>query len=155
MKDMAQFLRFILGGGWWTIWYGFFYLIVIFGNFVWFGEIYEWVKKGETGPGGGAIFMGLLSLGGIPVLLFSTLHLFLAFWRAADSKASLFVFGLVLIAALLFWMIAATARIAEAAYSGFITYYCCLMVFIFINLALLWVTRHESSLRTIIPFVSW
>jgi hypothetical protein len=75
-------------------------------------------KKGETGPGGGAIFMGLLSLGGIPVLLFSTLHLFLAFWRAADSKASLFVFGLVLIAALLFWMIAATARIAEAAYSG-------------------------------------
>jgi hypothetical protein len=153
MKVINLIFRFLLGGGWWTLWYGLFYLIVITGNFIFFNELYDWTKKGQTGPGGGAIFMSLVSMGGLPLLAFFCLHLLFAFFRSTNSVLYLIIFGLIVFVAILIWMIAGSASIAEARYTALVWYYIALFVFIFINLALLWISRQKSELGAIIPFL--
>jgi hypothetical protein len=142
----------MLGSGWWTLWYCFFYFIVITGNFAWFAELYDWTMKGEGGPAAEAVFIGLITLGGIPLLFFSFLHLILAFWRGADSGRFMIVFGLIFISLLIGWMVICPLCVASALFSGFVAYYVCLTVFFLVNLALLWVIRQRSSLRPFMPF---
>ncbi|MDO1448382.1 hypothetical protein Q0590_19050 [Rhodocytophaga aerolata] len=152
MKYASPLFRFLLGRGWWTLWYGFFYLIVITGNFMWFGELYDWTMKGESGPAAGAVFIGLLTLGGLPLLLFSLLHLILAFWRGTDSRKRILVFGLLFLFVQVVWMIICPLYIAEASFAGFIAYYTCFTVFLVVNLALLWVTHQKKSLSVFMPY---
>jgi hypothetical protein len=150
MKYVTPLFRFLLGSGWWTLWYGFFYMIVITGNFMWFGELYDWTIKGESGPAAGAVFIGLLTLGGLPLLFFSFLHLILAFWRGTDSKKFMLVFGLVFLCLLIVCMIVCPLYVAEASFAGFVAYYICFTVFLVVNLALLWVTRQKESLNVFV-----
>lgn len=154
MKELLLVFRFLLGGGWWTLWYGLFYLIVLAGNFLHFNELYGWTKKGESGPAAGGVFMVLIMFSGLPVLGFFIIHLLLAFFRSAHSFLFLLVFGLVVFVALLVWMIAGAASIAEARYTAFVWYYVALSVFVFINLALLWISRQRSELGSLIPFLA-
>jgi hypothetical protein len=146
--------RFLLGSGWWIFWYCFFYFIVITGNFVWFGELYDWTIQGESGPAAEAVFIGLIALGGIPLLLFSFFHWILAFWRGADSRRFMIVFGLIFLSLIVSWMVICPLYIADAIFSGFVTYYVCFTLFFMVNLALLWVIRQQTSLRPFIPFLS-
>jgi hypothetical protein len=153
MKEIQLIFRFLLGGGWWTVWYGLFYLIIIAGNFLQFNELYDWAKKGQSGPAGGGVFMVLIMFSGLPVVGFFIIHLLFAFFRSAHSFVFLLIFGLIILVALLIWMIAGAASIAEARYSAFVWYYVALFVFIFINLALLWISRQKSELGSFIPFL--
>jgi hypothetical protein len=150
MRYITQLFRFLLGSGWWRLWYCLFYFVVITGNFAWFGELYDWTLKGESGPAAEAVFIGLISLGGIPLLLFSLLHLILAFWRGADSRKFMTAFGLIFLSLLIGWMIICPLFVAEALFSAFVAYYVCFLIFFLMNLALLWVTQHRSSVK---PFL--
>ncbi len=152
MNYRNRLLRLLLGGGWWTLWYGLFYLIVITGNFVWFSELYEWTIKGESGPAALGILIGLISFGGLPLLLFSFIHFLLAWWRGADSHKFMILFGLTFILLLISWMIICPLCVADALFWGFVAYYACLLVFVFVNLALLWATRQRVSLKVFFSF---
>jgi hypothetical protein len=136
-----------------TLWYCFFYFIVLTGNFVWFSELYDWTLKGESGPGAEAVFIGMIALGGIPLLFFSVFHLVLAIWRGSDSRRFMAVFGLIFISLMIGWMVICPLCIAGALFSGFVAYYVLFMGFLLVNLALLKVIRQRSSLRLrIVPF---
>lgn len=154
MKGISQKLCFLLGGGWWTIWYGLFYLVVLGGNLIWFGELYDWTLEGKSGPGAEAVFIGLLSLGGIPLLFFSTVHLLLACWRGVDSHTFKIVFGLIIVGLQLVWMVAGSLSIAGAVFPGFVAYYLALAAFMYVNLLLLWVIRKKLSIQLQFPFAN-
>jgi len=150
MSYTVQVFKFLLGGGWWSLWYSLFYFIVITGNFAWFGDLYEWSLKGESGPAAEAVFIGMIAMGGVPLLFFSFFHLILAFWRGADSRRFMLVFGLIFMFLLIIWMVVCPLCVAGALFWGFVAYYICFGVFFLVNLALLWVIRHRSSLKPLI-----
>jgi hypothetical protein len=58
-----------------------------------------------------------------------------------------------LLALVIFWMVAGPLTIAGAVFPGFIAYYLVLLGFVFINLSLLWAIRQRSSLRMVLPFL--
>ena len=143
---MSQLIRFLLGGGWWTLWYLFFYLFTGAVNIAWFEELLQMVQRKENGPGNGAAYIGLISMSGLPMLLFSCIHLFLGVWNATDSRPVLIGFSFAFLALVLCWMFLGTAAVAEATYTGFAIYYLGYFLILFINLALLWITRYPARL---------
>jgi hypothetical protein len=153
MKDFTQFLRFLLGGGWWTPWYALFHLVVIGGNFMWFASLGEWTIAGQTGPGAEAIFICLLTTGGIPLLLFSVIHLLLVSIRSREDFSFRLRFAALLISLIILWMVTGPLCIAGGFFPGFLAYYLVLPGFVFANLSLLWVIRRGSSLRLVLPFM--
>lgn len=147
---MSQIFRFLLGGGWWTIWYILFYLFTGTVNVAWFEELLQMTKRGESGPGAGAAYIGLICLSGLPVLFFSVIHLILGMRQATDSRAVLAGFSVLFLLVILVWMFVGSAGIAGATYPGFILYYLGFALITFINLVLLWIARHEMSLLSIL-----
>jgi hypothetical protein len=147
MYTLTHVFRFLLGSGWWRLWYCFFYFIAIAGNFAWFGELYDWCWKGESGPAAEAVFIGLITLGAIPLLFFSVFHLILAFWRGTDSVRYMTGFGLIFISSIIIWMIICPLCVASAFFSGFVAYYVLFTVFFMVNLFLLWISSQRTSIR--------
>jgi hypothetical protein len=148
---MIQLFRFVVGGGWWTLWYLLFYLLTCPVNIAWFEELLGMVRKKETGPGNGAAYIGLVLMSGLPVLVFSCIHLFLSMRQATDSRTTLVIFSVAFLFLVLLWMFWSTAAIAEATYTGFAAYYLGFVSILLVNLYLLWVARHPMKILFFFP----
>jgi len=138
------FVRFIFGGGWWTIWHVLMLLSLLL-NLPYHRELTNWTlrKTGEPAAGMG-VWMGHFMFSALPWIFFSCVNglLLITMARGSFLTRSLLVFNLVVILTVLSFFL--SAAVAGRSYAALLGSYGVSVLALGVNLWMLWFVRERG-----------
>lgn len=143
---MINILRFIFGGGWWTLWYFLMYLLVFLPHPFYFRELFDWTwhKKGEP-AGALAVWMAGVAFFGLPLAFFSVVNglLFAGLARGSGLTRTLLVLSLLIVVGVAY--IVLMMMVAARNFPALITSYLVILGVVGFNLWMLWMVRQRHA----------